>query len=567
MPPKGYWFLCLCILLPLPQYGQVAFEELSIEAGIDHPGPNHGVAIADYDNDGDEDIYVSRIGAPNLLYRNDGHFRFKEVAQKAGVAHTGNSYTSVWGDLDNDGDPDLYVGNRDQPNVLYRNEGDGTFTEISRMAQVASVGKPRALLLADVDRDGWLDIYVANLGAENVLYRNHGGFRFTNITQSSGAVDRKISMGAVFLDYDNDGDPDLYLTHDNYQPNLLYQNDGTGKFTDVSVASGTQIASMGMGVTAGDINNDGWLDLYITNLSDNVLLLNQGDGTFRNISGPSGTADRGMGWGTVCVDYDQDGWLDIYAVNDSYFLPLANVLYRNLGNLQFEPTEKEQAISSMYASYGTAWADFDRDGRPDIFLVNSGQEGNQLFRNTTSSQNWFQLLLTGQASNRDAIGARIQVFTGQQVQSREVTAGSGYASQSSRVQSFGLGQHNRIDSVRIFWPSGLQEKITDPGVNQLRYRTEGQTESRAAALLELAVFPNPTQDQWNITLSVSATDPIQLSLLDLSGKTVRILVDQWLGVGKHSFTFTPADWGFPKGLYQLVLCQGDQRDSKKVQIN
>ncbi|RMD73627.1 MAG: VCBS repeat-containing protein, partial [Bacteroidetes bacterium] len=341
---------------------QPAFVDLATQAGIAATGQNYGIAIADYDGDGYDDLYVTRRDGPNLLYHNLGNLQFEEVAGVAGVANAGVSSCAVWGDFDNDGWPDLLVTDRDADNVLYHNNGDGTFTDITAQAGVAEGSKVRAALTADVNGDGWLDIYLARLGLENKLYLNNGDGTFTDYTAASGALDDQISMGAVFFDYDNDGDPDLYLTHDAHQPYILYQNDGTGHFTDVSAAAGVNYAGQGMGVCTGDINHDGWLDIYITNLSFNTLYLNNGDGTFTDISDAAGVTDPGMGWGCTFLDCDNDTWPDIYMANDSYFSPLPNVLYRNRGDLTFENISEGTPLASMFAGYAVAVADFDHNG-------------------------------------------------------------------------------------------------------------------------------------------------------------------------------------------------------------
>ncbi|MEZ4983701.1 MAG: VCBS repeat-containing protein [Saprospiraceae bacterium] len=307
------------------------FIDKTAAAGLDGlQDANISLAVADYDNDGWDDIYVGRIGSANALLRNNGDGTFTNRAAIAGVAGNALTYTAVWGDLDNDGDQDLYVGNRDMPKTYYRNNGDGTFTDATLVSGLGNAGRARSLLLADVDSDGWLDVYVANLGQENSLYRNNGDGTFTDVTAEVGLSDPLLSMGAVFFDYDNDGDQDLYLTHDNNQPNILYENDGTGHFTDVSLASGAQIAAFGMGVDIGDVNNDGWLDLYITNLYENNLLLNQANGQFVDIAATAGVDDYGMGWGTaILTQITTDG--RIFMLSMIAISPLTNVLYRNLG--------------------------------------------------------------------------------------------------------------------------------------------------------------------------------------------------------------------------------------------
>ena len=480
--------------LSLPAQNQ--YEDRSAIVGINTTGPNISINVVDANGDGFEDVYIGRNGEANQLFVNNGDGTFSEDAAAAGIADAGQTYASIWGDLDNDGDADLYVGNRNSANRLYRNEGDGTFVDVTTEAGLGYESAPRSLLLSDVDLDGWLDIYVANLDDENVLYRNNGDGTFTDITVASGALDDQLSLGAIFFDYDQDGDSDLYLTHDNNQANILYQNDGNGHFTDVSESSNTNFAGFGMGVATGDVNGDGWLDIYITNLYDNVLLLNDQDGTFTDITSTAGINDYGMGWGTTFLDFDNDGLLDIYAVNDSYFSPYNNVLYENQGDNSFVIVSEGQPESSPYGAYGTATFDFNRDGQLDLLVSNVGtQGGNQYFQNVVDDGGkWLQIKLVGTESNRDAIGAQLTLYAGDQLWRQEVYGGSGYASQNSRWQHFGLGDVVWLDSLHIRWPNGLEETFTDIQTEQFLVYTEGGGLTNTSTIMMdkyAEIYPNP----------------------------------------------------------------------------
>lgn len=538
--------------------GQAFFLDISAHAGINNPGKNYGVAFADFDNDGLEDIYVSRHSQPNLLYRALGNGQFADVAAQAGVAHLGTTTMSVWGDIDNDGDLDLYLGNRDEPNILYRNNGDGTFTDISASAGVNSGHRTRAVLFGDVDMDGFIDLYVANISATNYLYRNNGDNTFTNIVEEAGAQDYGVAMGSLFFDYDNDDDLDLYLTHDANQPNILYQNDGTGHFTDVSAAANANFAGQGMGVDFGDLNNDGHLDLYITNLYPNALLLNNGNGTFTDITAMAGVGDPGMGWGAVWLDYDNDGWQDIYMANDSYFSPDPNILYRNRGNLTFEEVSQNSPLASMYGGYGAGCADLNTDGRPDIFLANSGNDGNQLFLNQTNNSNkWARIKLTGTSGNRSAIGARVRVEAGGKSQIDEVCAGSGYATQNSFTLHFGLGQAEIISLVEIRWPGGLVEAFHNLEPNRTYRITEGegvvvnQHSPEAAGRAGLRLYPSPFRDRLNIQVEMEEGGQMALSITDVNGREAARLARGYFPAGTHSFEWAPG--AAPAGLYLARL--------------
>ncbi len=502
------------------------FTDVSSSSGINNSGSNYGVAIADYDNDGHEDIYVTRQSEePNLLYRNNGDGTFTDVATSVGLADTNDGMMSVWGDIDNDGDLDLYVGNRmGDTDVLYLNE-NGMFTDISSTAGISSPEQPRSINFADIDNDGFIDIYIANINAENVLYRNNGDHTFTDIVQSSGTTDDQISMGAVFFNYDNDGDQDLYLTHDGNQDFILYQNDGQGQFENVAPQADVALEKFGMGVDVADFNQDGHLDMYITNLYENSLLINDGDGTFTDISITAGIEDLGMGWGIICMDYDNDTYPDIYVCNESNVTPMRNnILYHNNGDETFTNASASNIIGSPYRGTGTACGDFNNDGMADIFVANKGTEGNQLFINQTNEDNnWIKIKTVGTMSNRDGIGARVMVEIDGKTLIDEVTAGSGFASQNSMTLQFGLGDANMVDQLRVIWPSGHEDVYTDIIPNQKVTVVENENlsiiQNIPTANVDLT-FQNPSSKALSIFYETEETGDLLCSIVDLSGEVL-----------------------------------------------
>ena len=572
---KLHYLLTLIILvLSLPFFAQQApFSDMSEEAGINNTGRNYGVAFGDFDNDGREDIYISRHYEPNLLYRSLGNGQFVDVAASAGVASEENTTVSGWGDINNDGYLDLYLGNRTTPNILYLNNGDGTFQDISESAGVNSGYLTRAVLFGDVNRDGFVDLYVANMNAPNFLYHNNGDNTFTDITVEANAEDFGVAMGSLFFDYDNDGDLDLYLTHDANQPNILYMNNGDGTFTDTSPFSGANIAAQGMGVDIGDVNNDGYLDLYITNLYSNELLINDGDGTFSLITETAGVGDLGMGWGTVWLDYNNDGLQDIYMSNDSYFTPYPNILYKNKGDLSFEIVSEGTPLESMYGGYGVAVADVDDDGLVDLFQANSGtNDGNQLFINDNSNDNnWIKFRLKGTESNSFAIGAKITALAGDMIHTDEVCAGSSYASQNSFNIHFGLGSQEILDEVHIRWPNGLEETYYDLAVNQMYNVTEGEglvsnTHTESSPVLDIALSPNPVKKgntaYLDINLQKEAT--IQVQILNAGGQIIHTERVQKLSAGQHQLpVYTDR---LSEGMFFVKVSTTDGNVVKKIVV-
>ncbi len=419
MNTSSYRFCLLSLFLAvLTNWGisQPFFSDQTVALGIETGPGAESVAVGDFNNDGWEDIYVGFFNRKNQLWQNLAGQGFVEVGASANVSLTENANTrsALWGDLDNDGFLDLYVGNKNSPDKLFRNNGDGTFSDISMAAGIFQIGHPQSVNMADVDGDGWLDIYVSNFSQQNILYHNNGDLTFTNQTLLAAVGDLAAAMGSIFFDYDKDGDVDLYLVHDQFSPNLLYQNDGAGYFTEVGAAAGVNTSSFGMGVDIGDINNDGWLDIYVTNLYPNFLLLNNTDGTFTNIFETAGVDDSGMGWGTSFLDFNKDGLLDIYAANDYAFSPFRNVLFQNNGDLTFAKAQEGEAICNEYASYGTAAVDYNLDGNIDLLIANRDEgQGLQVFENAEYEQAWIGLKLIGVESNRQAVGARVELVDNQ----------------------------------------------------------------------------------------------------------------------------------------------------------
>lgn len=566
---KNFLFLGVLIFMLIfahSAFSQTFYQEISAEAGIFEAGLNRSAAVGDFNNDGQDDIFVCRISKPNLLYKNNGDNTFSEVAAELGLDFTGNSNTAVWGDLDNDGWIDLYVGSRNEPNLLYHNNGDGTFTEIGQEAGVAAIRNPRSVHVVDINKDGLLDIYVANLRDQNNFYINLGGMQFKDKIFETNARDISIAQAAIFFDYDNDGDQDLYLSHDAYQANILYQNDGTGYFTDVSVASNTNIKIQSMGVDVADINQDGWLDMYITNLGRNVVLVNNQDGTFSNISEKTGLTDVGMGWGNCFLDFDNDGLIDVYTANDSYFSPYPNALQRNLGNDTFETVGETTAIASMAGSYGTASLDINHDGLLDLFVANTGQEGNQLFLNITPNPgNFLNIKARGTVSNRNAIGTKITLEAEGQIFTDEINGGSGFASQNSLTLHVGLGTHSLVDKMTVVWPNGNEEVYDNIPVNQTINLMEGEGWfNNALPLYELQLGPNPMEDRQTLNLRIQKPQFIDIQILDLQGRFLSSLFSEELEAGSHGFEWKKEN--LAPGLYFLKIKSDNGVDIRKIWV-
>lgn len=456
------------LAIPLQGFGRVSkaggFVDIAEDRGTADQGAGFGAAWADYDNDGDPDLYVVRSLQSNRLYRNDGD-GFREIAAEVGVADDGDGSAAAWADIDGDGDLDLYVTNFGQPNRLYRNDGS-RFTEVAAAAGVDDGGDGYGAAWADVEGDGDPDLYVANFG-ENRFYRNEGG-RFVEAATEAGLDDANSSLQPAWADYDADGDPDLFLA--NSGPNRLFRNDG-GSFVDGASEAGLKELGLGgpsFGASWGDFDNDKDLDLYVTYFGEgNRLYVNtagqfqESSGSF-NVTGPDTVDSRGAVWG----DFDNDGDLDLYVSNAGQ----KNNLFRNEGG-----TFKDMADSFHVAgganSRGVALADFNGDGGLDIFVaVQDGAD--HLFQNQESNGNWLAIRPRATRSSSDAIGTRIEIAFDGTPAVREITGGGSYLSQDALTATFGLGDAERVDTLTVRWPSGIAQRIYDIAANTVVDLTE-----------------------------------------------------------------------------------------------
>ena len=532
-------------------YEPPIFAEVGEEAGVafthyrdivDIIPLGAGVVVFDYNGDGKQDIYVtstediaglaSDTQGHNALYRNNGDGTFTDVAAQAGVSDlSGKGNGGCAADYDNDGDQDLFVANWGS-SKLFRNEGDGTFSNVTADAGVTDPDETyRSMGCAwgDYDRDGRLDVIVVRHIDESnpdaftkriyyldvrplTLYHNDGDGTFTDVTgllssttspvRSAGAFGNIWGAGfqPSWVDFDNDGDPDLYVVNDfgeDVQPNVLWRNDGPGDdgswvFTDISDTSGTGLAMFGMGIATADINSDGYFDFFVTNLGDNRLLTSNADGaSFTDEALEAGVAvgtfrrQQRVSWGAVFFDYDNDGYEDLYFASgwldtdDINRREQPNMLFRNNGgDGTFTDYSNVSGAADWGAGRGVVYADFNGDGCLDLYLTNLGRsavvgEQAKLYQNRCQwGNNWIIINTVGVASNRDGIGARITIVTGDRSQIREVTAGASNKSQNMLPVHFGLGKSERIDSIKILWPSGVTQTLADVSPNQVITVTE-----------------------------------------------------------------------------------------------
>jgi hypothetical protein len=390
-----------------------------------------GAAWGDYDGDGFLDLYVSNSNNSNRLFHNTAP-SFTDVSAPP-VDDNGIGYGAAWGDYDNDGDLDLYLANSASSNELYRNDGGGVFTDVTAPPIDAPADASQQVNWVDYDNDGDIDLYVTTYAGPNRLFRNDNG-SWTDITGTPVNY-AGSSAGAAWADYDSDGDMDLYLACNYGEANHLFRNDGGGIFTDVSVPPLNDTGE-GTGVAWGDYDGDDDLDIYVVNNGGqaNKMFENQG-GTFVDPGTPV-LNDAGWGLSGGWADYDNDGDLDMYITNSNG----PNKLFRNDGPGSFADATGSVVADTGYGM-GFAWGDYDNDGDLDIYVPNTGLwQTCRMYRNEIGDDNnWLKVDLIGLASNKCGIGARLKIFAGGVSQIREVTSGSGYCSMHSLTAEFGVG--------------------------------------------------------------------------------------------------------------------------------
>jgi hypothetical protein len=497
--------------LPVP-----TFQDVTAAAGLHTFMGNSqcgqyaaGAAWADVDGNGYPDLYVPSMDDPAQLWMNDGAGHFTDEATARGVDDGGSAGVgAVFADYDNDGYPDLYVVNDGSlpgrgANRLYRNDGTGNFTDVAVAAGVSDGHAAVSASWGDYDNDGYLDLYVTSnspcapplMYESDRLYHNEGDGTFTDQT---ALLPASATMGAgyqaAWFDYDGDGDQDLYLANDHWGPapdvNHLWRNDGPGPggtwlFTDVSALSGTDYDINSMGIGLGDFNRDLRLDMAISNIHGNVIASNNGDGTFTDVASfvrasrpDQSYGRRSVTWGLSFADFNLDGWEDLYAaageIQDAPTQP--SEVFTNDGvDGRFLDLSALSGADDTGSSRGIAYADYDRDGLMDVYVVRmSGTP--ILYRNETSAPgyHWLEVDLTGTSSNRDGCGARLTLTAAGAQMMRELFCGStGLSSGSETIAHFGLGSAIQAAKIVIEWPSGIRQVLRNVGADQLIQVVEG----------------------------------------------------------------------------------------------
>jgi hypothetical protein len=510
----------------------IRFEDASDKAGIDFvhsygsaqlgsllEGTGAGCVWLDYNNDGLPDLYVVN-GRPlddsmhphplkvkpnplphNHLYRNDGNGRFTDVTEKAGLNPDMYSVAVTAADYDNDGFEDLLVTGYGKT-ILYHNDGNGHFTDVTEKAGIKVDGWAISSTWLDYDKDGCVDLFVGRYvkfdpkyrafyaadnypgpldyeGETNKLFHNNCDGTFTDVSEKSGiAAFVGRTMGVTAADFDGDGWDDIYVANDRTE-NFLFHNKHDGTFEEIGNDTGTAFGQNGestssMGPVFADLEGRGTLDLWVTDGHYNRLLRNTGKMAFDDMGATNGVSQANaqyVSWGTGVFDFDNDGQLDILIFHGGliHLIPQEHTLFRGLGGGRFADVSEAAGpvLSVRTVARGACFADYDNDGKVDAFLVNLGARGTLLHNVSTNTGHWVAIKLKGTKSNRDGIGARVEVLAGGKRWTAERVAGSGYLSQNDDRLHFGLGGAESVDKILVHWPSGREQTVDKQGVDRV----------------------------------------------------------------------------------------------------
>jgi hypothetical protein len=462
------------------QDSDLKFSNITTQAGLTRKGWGMGIAVADYDNDGKLDMYVSGFGG-SALYRGLGGCKFEDVTDKAGLGGSGFMTGAAWADYDRDGHVDLFVARY-------------VHVDINKLPEFGSNEKFCRFRGMLVQCGPW-----GMQGESDLLFHNRGDGTFEEVSRKAGTddPDRRYGLGAVWGDYDNDGWPDLYVAND-AGPNFLYHNQHNGTFEEVGLLQGVALNDDGqamgsMGVDFGDYDHKGLLDIYVTNFTEqsNNLYHNGGaEGSFKDVALSSKTGQPSypyVKWGTGFIDFDNDGWLDIFVASGHVYPQVDNMagdvkyrqplqVFRNLGHGTFEDVSAPSGLSKMplRSHRGVAFGDINNDGNIDFVTLNVGQPPTLVINRTHNENHRVLFRLIGTKSNRAAIGARVTVRAGRLISISEVKAGSSYLSQNDLRLHFGLATEKMMQSVEVRWPNGQVETMHGVAADAIYTIYEGQ---------------------------------------------------------------------------------------------
>ena len=484
---KKYFLFFVLITSSLPVSSQLYFKEVSSSIDFNHTYyqgiSGAGLSFVDFNLDGYDDLTVPTNSDQSIyFFINDGN---KLIPKYLNIDYPYQVKQILWIDFDNDQDKDLYLTSFNGKNKLFKNLGYLEFEDVTiSMNLPDSISKSFGASWADINNDGFLDLLQTYRTADSLqnnimLFLSDSANAFIDITSNSKILElNKLPFSISFVDIDNNNNPDIYIANDKLSGNSLYYNNGDLSFTDISLSSNTGIEMDGMSVSIGDFNNDLYYDIYSTNLEEgNKFFVNNGDLTFSESSDSLGISFNGQAWGSQFEDFDLDGYEDLYVsgalvgsnVNSSSF-------YSNIFGKYFEPNNSIGLESDTVSSYGNAIGDIDGNGLPDIAVLNMYPYKSFIFKNTYSgTNNWLKIKLVGHNSNKDGYGTRVVLYSNDLLLSRSKSSNDGYISQNSDDLFFGLSENNIIDSIFIYWPSGVVDKLYNLNANQILKVNEGSS--------------------------------------------------------------------------------------------
>ncbi len=556
------------------------FTKITDQSIVNDNSYSQGCAWGDYDNDGDQDLVVTSYNDvcqscnfPILLYRNDGG-NFTKILTGPIATEITRSMGCSWGDYDNDGRLDLFVSTGVQNplnNLLFHNEGNGNFTKVTSGSIVNELSRSSGCSWLDYDKDGWLDMFVVNGFADNdFLYKNNGNGTFTKIISGSIVNDGSFGRGCAIGDYDNDGWPDIFVACYNGQNDLLYKNNGNGTFT---LTNGIIPSDnlYGSGGTFGDYDNDGWLDLFVTNNNaNNRLYHNNGNGTFSTaVSSLPNNESGPLSFGSTWADYDNDGKLDLFVTS---YNNVNNFLYKNNGSGNFTRVLNESISNDLVWGIASSSTDINLDGKLEFFIANNGAnnfpQNDLLYKYDCVVGNYIGVKLKACTLNKSAIGTKVIVKAGGNTYIRELTGAQGCLSQNMHFQHFGLGASATADSIIVYWTTGNIQRFSNVTANQYITADEclvGLISNTTEIPREFSLsqnYPNPFNPATKIKFDLPFTANVVLKLYDNIGKEIQTLINEELIAGTYVYELNGIN--LSSGVYFYKITAGNFIDTRKM---